>query len=56
MCRDIFWHLLEIRNKIAILEESEWRIKFSWVKAHAGKLGNEIVDRLAKEATRSENT
>jgi ribonuclease HI len=45
----------EIRNKIASLEESEWRIKFSWVKAHAGTLGNEIADRLAKEAARSEN-
>jgi ribonuclease HI len=45
----------EIRNKIANLEESEWRIKFSWVKAHAGTLGNDIADRLAKEAARSEN-
>jgi ribonuclease HI len=37
------------------LEESECRIKFSWIKAHAGTLGNEIADRLAKEAGRSEN-
>ena len=27
-----------------------------WVKAHAGTLGNEIADRLAKAAARSENT
>ena len=45
----------EIRKKTASLEKSEWRIKFSWVKAHAGTLGNEIADRLAKEAARSEN-
>jgi len=45
----------ETRKKAASLEESEWRIKFSWVKAHAGTLGNEIADRLAKEAARSEN-
>ena len=45
----------ETRKKTASLEKSEWRIKFSWVKAHAGTLGNEIADRLAKEAARSEN-
>jgi ribonuclease HI len=37
------------------LEESEWRIKFSWVKALAGTLGNEIADRLAKAAAQSKN-
>jgi len=45
----------EIRKKAPSLEEREWRIKFSWVKAHAGTLGNEVADMLAKEAARSEN-
>ena len=45
----------EIRKKAASLEEREWRIKFSWVKAHAGTLGNEVADMLAKEAAWSEN-
>jgi ribonuclease HI len=45
----------EIRKKAASLQKSEWRIKFSWVKAHAGILGNEVADTLAKEAARSEN-
>ena len=45
----------EIRKKAASLEEREWKIKFSWVKAHAGTLGNEVADKLAKEAARSEN-
>ena len=46
----------EIRKKVASLERSGWRIMFSWVKAHAGTYGNELADRLAKEAARSEGT
>jgi ribonuclease HI len=46
----------EIRKKAASLEESEWRIKFSLVKAHAGIIGNDVADMLTKEAARSENT
>jgi len=45
----------ETRKKAASLEKSEWRIKFSWVKAHAGILGNEVADKLAKKAAWSEN-
>jgi len=28
-------------------------MEFKWVKAHAGIYGNEIADRLAKEATQN---
>jgi ribonuclease HI len=29
------------------------KIEFKWVKAHAGIFGNEIANRLAKEATQN---
>jgi len=34
----------------------KWKIKFSWVKAHVGIFGNEMADRLFKEAARSKET
>jgi ribonuclease HI len=46
----------EIRKKVASLERKKWRIKFSWVKAHAGTRGNKIADRLAREAVQSGGT
>jgi len=39
-----------IRKEIRTLEEDGWIIHFTWVKAHNGNYGNEIADRLAKEA------
>ena len=33
--------------------KKNWTIEFKWVKAHAGIYGNEIEDRLAKEATQN---
>jgi ribonuclease HI len=32
------------------LERKNWKIDFSWIKAHAGHYGNELADQLAKEA------
>ena len=43
----------EIRKRLSRLEGTKWKIEFSWVKAHAGTYGNEMADRLAKEAARS---
>jgi hypothetical protein len=38
------------------LESYEWKITSLWVKAHVGIYGNELADRLAKEAARSNRT
>jgi len=37
------------------MERDEWKIEFSWVKTHVGQKGNELADRLAKEASSSRN-
>ena len=42
----------KIRHQVKHLENSKWRINFSWVKAHAGTFGNELADKLAKDAAR----
>jgi ribonuclease HI len=34
-------------------EQDEWKVEFSWIKAHAGHRGNKLADQLAKEAARS---
>jgi hypothetical protein len=37
------------------MEGNEWQTVFSWIKVHAGKKGNELADRLAKETSISNN-
>jgi len=44
-----------IKKKVINMEQDEWKIEFSWVKAHAGQKGNELEDRLAKEASSNKN-
>ena len=44
-------HLVEqIREGVRSLVKDNWSIHFTWVKAHNDSLGNEIADRLAKNA------
>ena len=45
----------EIRKRTVNLHKQKWKIEFKWVKAHAGNIGNELADRLAKEATKNRN-
>jgi len=43
----------EIRKRAVTLNKKNWKVEFKWVKAHAGIFGNEIADRIAKEATQN---
>jgi ribonuclease HI len=42
--------IVEIRNNVRQLMMQNWSIHFGWVKAHIGIEGNELADKLAKEA------
>jgi ribonuclease HI len=47
-------HLIEsIRKQTIALEKENWNIEYAWIKAYAGNDGNELADKLAKEATRN---
>jgi ribonuclease HI len=45
----------EIRERLSKLERANWTVRFAWVKAYAGFLGNELADQLAKTAARGED-
>ena len=50
-------HLIEaIREKLGKLDKKEWKIEIGWVKAHIGIQGNEVADKLAKQATTQDRT
>ena len=47
-------HIIEqIRTKVIEMEQQEWIVEFSWIKAHTEQSGNELADQLAKEAVSS---
>jgi ribonuclease HI len=46
----------EIRKKTIALEKANWNIEYTWIKAHAGHIGNELADKLAKDATSNSET
>jgi len=43
----------EIRKRLFKLESNNWTLTFARVKVHAGILGNELADQLAKTAARA---
>jgi len=43
----------QIRDEIRRLENDNWTVHFTWVKAHNDNFGNELADQLAKEAASS---
>ena len=44
----------EIKKNIQTLQLKQWKVHFEWVKAHVGNEGNELADRLAKQAANSQ--
>ena len=49
-------HIIDqIKNEVMDMERDEWKVEFTWVEAHAGQRGNELADRLAKEASSSKD-
>jgi len=45
----------EIRRQIIEMNKTSWEVTLCWVKAHAGILGNELTDTLAKKAATNES-
>jgi ribonuclease HI len=45
----------ETRRKIIEMSKAKWEVNLCWVKAHAGIMGNELADTLAKKAAKNES-
>jgi ribonuclease HI len=45
----------QITTKVTEMETQEWKVEFSWIRAHAGHHRNELADQLAKEAANTKN-
>jgi ribonuclease HI len=41
----------EIRRKVQEMGSRGWTTRFRWTKAYVGTTGNELADKLAKEAS-----
>ena len=37
------------------MENENWKIEYTWIKAHAGHRGNKVADQIAKEAATNSN-
>jgi len=46
----------EVRKQLTSLRRTNWAIEFLWIKSHAGNPGNELANRLAKDAASNKNT
>jgi hypothetical protein len=42
-------------QKTTEIEQQKWNVEFTWIKAHAGHRGNELADKLAKDAAGNKN-
>jgi len=45
----------KIRIKVIEMENQDWKIKLTWIKAHAGYQGNELAELTVKEAATNSN-
>jgi ribonuclease HI len=45
----------EIRKTAIALEKRNWTVTFTCIKAHAGNYGNELANKIAKEAARNDD-